>query len=232
MFMKEAALSAGVIGSPLSGALMQLDGLLGLRGWQWLFIAEAIPAVVLGWITFFVLPDHPEDAEWLMVDERQWLSRCNLREQAAIAERRSTGALRAMADWKVFLLVLSLAYFKTRRPGLYTVGFWAPLSREGIWIPAVQNKVCCSPFLISSPCLAWFSGRETPIVPENAIGMLPWHVSSVPWGWLITSSNRFLSCCRYRRSLPLCAGRQRPPSRRCVELTDRVFSLALERPRL
>jgi len=127
MFMA-AAPAAGFIGSPISGALMQLNGLMGLRGWQWIFIAEAIPAVVLGWITFFLLADHPEDAGWLTVDERQWLSQAILREQAAITDWRSHSALRAMGDWKV--LVLSLAYFGTSA-GLYTVGFWAPLIVKG-----------------------------------------------------------------------------------------------------
>jgi ACS family tartrate transporter-like MFS transporter len=119
-----AAPAAGIVGSPLSGALMQLDGLLHLRGWQWLFIAEAIPALVLGSVTLGFLTDRPADATWLTADERGWLLDAMLREQAAVKDLHGHSAWRALADWKV--LVLSLAYFGTSA-GLYTVGFWAPL---------------------------------------------------------------------------------------------------------
>src|ERR1017187_3125365 len=119
-----AAPAAGFVGSPISGALMQLDGLLHLRGWQWLFIAEAIPALVLGGIALCFLTDRPADATWLTAGERAWLSGAMLREQATVKDPRGHRAWRALADWKV--LVLSLAYFGTSA-GLYTIGFWAPL---------------------------------------------------------------------------------------------------------
>jgi ACS family tartrate transporter-like MFS transporter len=123
MFMA-AAPAAGFIGSPVSGALMQLNGLLSLRGWQWLFLVEGIPALLLGLITFHFLTDRPADAVWLTADERNWLSQAILREQTDIKDPRSHSAWRALADWKV--LTLSLAYFGTSA-GLYTIGFWAPL---------------------------------------------------------------------------------------------------------
>jgi len=123
MFMA-AAPAAGLIGSPISGVLMQLNGLLGLRGWQWLFVAEGFPAVILGLITYHFLSDRPADAAWLTVEERSWLSQAIAQEQAVIKDRRGHSVLHALADWKV--LARSLAYFGTSA-GLYTVGFWAPL---------------------------------------------------------------------------------------------------------
>src|ERR1039457_6952540 len=128
MFMA-AAPAAGLIGSPISGVLMQLNGLLGLRGWQWLFIAEGFPAVVLGLITYRFLSDRPAEPAWLTVEERSWLSQAIAQEPAGIKDTRSHSALRALADWKV--LALSLAYFGTSA-GLYTVGFWAPLIVKGL----------------------------------------------------------------------------------------------------
>jgi ACS family tartrate transporter-like MFS transporter len=128
MFMAAAPI-AGFIGSPVSGALMQLDGLLGLRGWQWLFLLEGIPALVLGVVTFRFLTDRPADATWLTVDERDWLSSTIQREQTNLKDSRSHSAWRALADWKV--LALSLAYFGTSA-GLYTIGFWAPLIVKGL----------------------------------------------------------------------------------------------------
>jgi ACS family tartrate transporter-like MFS transporter len=107
---------------------MELNGLLGLRGWQWLFLVEGIPALVLGVITFHFLTDRPADALWLAADERDWLSSAIQEEQTSIKDPRSHSAWRALADWKV--LALSLAYFGTSA-GLYTIGFWAPLIVKG-----------------------------------------------------------------------------------------------------
>ena len=142
MFMA-AAPAAGLIGSPISGALMQLNGLLGLRGWQWLFLAEGLPALVLGAITFRFLTDRPADAAWLTADERNWLSQTILREQAAIKDPRS--AWSSLMDWKV--LALSLAYFGTSA-GLYAIGFWAPLIVKGLGFSTVEVG-----FLVAIPNL-------------------------------------------------------------------------------
>ncbi|MGJ4947392.1 MFS transporter [Bradyrhizobium sp. HKCCYLS20291] len=65
--------AATFIGSPLGGLLLGLDGLLGLRGWQWLFIVEGLPTVLLGLICLSVLTDRPEQARWLRDEERAWL---------------------------------------------------------------------------------------------------------------------------------------------------------------
>ena len=65
---------SGVIGGPLSGALLGLDGLLGLSGWQWLYLIEGIPAVMLGLIVLSYLTDEPKDAHWLAPEERAALA--------------------------------------------------------------------------------------------------------------------------------------------------------------
>ena len=66
---------AVIIGAPLSTWILRLDGLLGLRGWQWLFLIEGLPAVVLGFVVLNMLTDRPEDARWLSPNERAWLAR-------------------------------------------------------------------------------------------------------------------------------------------------------------
>jgi MFS family permease len=74
---------AGVSGSILSGFIMsELEGLLGLAGWQWMFIIEAAPAVLLAPVVYFVLPDHPDDARWLSGAEQQRLDRNLIADQA------------------------------------------------------------------------------------------------------------------------------------------------------
>src|ERR1700754_2841800 len=62
-----------VIGAPISGLLLGLDGVMGLRGWQWLFILEGIPSVLLGIVTWFYLTDKPEKADWLTGEQKAWL---------------------------------------------------------------------------------------------------------------------------------------------------------------
>src|ERR1700722_6733775 len=66
---------AVVTGSIVSGYILGLDGGLGLQGWQWLFIIEALPAVVLSFVVYFCLTDGPADAQWLLPEQRAWLSR-------------------------------------------------------------------------------------------------------------------------------------------------------------
>ena len=72
-FMAAIPLSS-VIGAPVSGFLLYMHGALGLEGWQWLFIIEAVPAVVLAFVVFFYLTDRPTEATWLEPGEREWLA--------------------------------------------------------------------------------------------------------------------------------------------------------------
>jgi ACS family tartrate transporter-like MFS transporter len=72
LFLTSTALS-GVLGGPLSGALLNLSGAHGLAGWQWLFLLEGVPAVALGFVTLGYLDERPEQARWLTLEERQWL---------------------------------------------------------------------------------------------------------------------------------------------------------------
>ena len=122
LFMAAAPLSTA-LGSPISGALLEMHGLLGLAGWQWMFLLEAIPALVLGVVTLFYLTDRPEKAKWLDDDERQWLVNTMNSEQAAKGPATGHSIWRGLADPRV--LALSLVYFGTSA-GLYTLGIWAP----------------------------------------------------------------------------------------------------------
>jgi MFS transporter, ACS family, tartrate transporter len=97
-----ASMAAGIVGAPLSGALLSLGGAAGLDGWQWLFLVEGVPAVVLGVVALFYLDDGPGRARWLPDDERQWLV------DAIRAERSSPEGAPA----------------QTIRAGLLTPGVW------------------------------------------------------------------------------------------------------------
>jgi MFS transporter, ACS family, tartrate transporter len=64
---------AGVVGSPISGAILGLNGLGGLAGWQWLFFLEAIPAILMGAVVLWLLPNRPQHARWLSAREKTWI---------------------------------------------------------------------------------------------------------------------------------------------------------------
>jgi ACS family tartrate transporter-like MFS transporter len=122
IFMAAAPLST-VLGSPVSGALLEMHGVLGLSGWQWMFIAEAVPAVILGIVVLFYMTDRPEKAKWLSEDERNWLVTTMNAEAARRAGTSGHSVWRGLADLRV--IALSLVYFGTSA-GLYTLGIWAP----------------------------------------------------------------------------------------------------------
>jgi MFS transporter, ACS family, tartrate transporter len=79
-----------VIGAPVSGLLLGLNGAMGLKGWQWLFVIEGIPSVLLGIVTWFYLTDRPEKAEWLNAEQKAWLAS---KLQAENAAKQATGHL-------------------------------------------------------------------------------------------------------------------------------------------
>jgi ACS family phthalate transporter-like MFS transporter len=134
-FFAMGASIAGVVGSPLSGWLMSLDGLHGLRGWQLLFIYEGIPAILLGVFCYFYIDDKPADARWLSAGEKDML-----RERLA-AETKQNGAKKgslaqAFRDPNVYLL--ALAYLSILA-GTQAVSLWTPtlLKQLGIQMTSI-----------------------------------------------------------------------------------------------
>jgi len=84
LFMTAAVMS-NIIGSPISGMLLELNGAWGLRGYQWLFMVEALPSLVLGVVVFLRLPNGPRQAKWLSTEELSWLEN-RLQKERAVQE--------------------------------------------------------------------------------------------------------------------------------------------------
>ena len=116
-----AVVVAGIIGGPVSGALLSLDGAGGLAGWQWLFIVEGLPAVVLGVLVLWLLPEQPTDARWLTPGEQNALMSALAEESTSASRVQSIrGALTSGRVW-----LLTAVYF-TIPVALYAMGFWMP----------------------------------------------------------------------------------------------------------
>jgi MFS transporter, ACS family, tartrate transporter len=94
-------------GAPVSTAILGLDGMFGLRGWQLMYIAEAIPTVVIGIVTLFVLTDRPEQATFLTLEEKTWLASKLASERRAKEAVKTFGMWQSMFDPKVLLLALN-----------------------------------------------------------------------------------------------------------------------------
>ncbi len=114
---------ATMVGGPISGALIELHGLFGLKGWQWLFIVEGVPAVVLGAVTLRFLDDKPEQASWLSTEERQALAHTLYAEAGKAREVGYAHLRQALTRPRV--LTLGLLYFCIVM-GLYGISFWMP----------------------------------------------------------------------------------------------------------
>jgi MFS transporter, ACS family, tartrate transporter len=108
-----ASMAAGILGGPLSGVLLSLRGLGGLDGWQWLFLVEGLPAVVLGLVALWYLTDRPEDARWLPPDEKAWLIETLRRERAASPHAQGGSLRTGLLDPAVWRFAAALFFIIT-----------------------------------------------------------------------------------------------------------------------
>jgi ACS family tartrate transporter-like MFS transporter len=142
LFMMAAPIAI-IIGAPVSEMLLALDGRQGLAGWQWLFLVEGFPAVVLGVIALWVLTDRPEQATWLPPREREWLARTMAAEQAARTRPGHGSVFASMRSPKVWLLC-SVYFLNTIVS--YGLFLWLPkilrdLSGSGGWRLSVMTAI-------------------------------------------------------------------------------------------
>jgi ACS family tartrate transporter-like MFS transporter len=121
-FMTATAI-AGAIGSPISGLLLQLNGVGGLGGWQWLFLIEGIPSILLAFVTLAYLPDGPAKASWLNPDEKKWIAGRLEQERAHGSSQQHDSTRAAMSSRRVW--TFAGIYFAIVM-SFYGVTFWLP----------------------------------------------------------------------------------------------------------
>lgn len=114
---------SNAIGAPISAAILSMPEYLGLHDWQWLFIIEGVPAIILGLLAPILLTDRPEEATWLKDEERAWLTSTIARENAVVADSghgRFMDGLRDRRVWAYAMLNFGMVC------GIYGFGLWLP----------------------------------------------------------------------------------------------------------
>jgi MFS family permease len=167
LFMVASAF-ANAVGAAIGGMLLDLDGSLGLRGWQWVFLATGIPALLLVPAVLRWLPRGPEDAPWMPAAEKAWLAATLAAERAAAGIVAHGNPLRALADLRVLMLCGAYLGFPLAAYGL---SYWLPTIVKGFGVSnTVNGFLNVIPWLLVALALWW--------VPRHAARFADprWHI--------------------------------------------------------
>jgi len=161
---------SNALGAPVSGLLLQMDGVMGLQGWQWLYIIEGIPAIALGLLTPILMTDRPRDAKWLEADERNWLTATMDAELAAKSQSGKHNFMAGLKDKRT--LVYSALYFGLVC-GIYGLGLWMPtiVAALGKFSTAEVGFIVFIPYAVAAVFVYFWSKRA------DRTGKRAWHAS-------------------------------------------------------
>lgn len=162
---------SNALGAPVSGMLLQMDGVMGLHGWQWLYILEGMPAVLLGLLTPILMTDRPRDAKWLKNDEREWLANTMDAELALKSKSGHHNFLAGLKDKRT--LAYSALYFGLVC-GIYGLGLWMPtiVSALGKFSTTEIGFIVFIPYAIAAVFVYWWSKRA------DKTGKRAWHTAA------------------------------------------------------
>jgi MFS transporter, ACS family, tartrate transporter len=161
---------SSVVGGPLAGLLLGLDGWHGLHGWQWLFILEGLPAIFLGVATWFLLPDTPREARWLKPAEQQLIER-RIAEESARKHARHGASLRiALLHPTVWLLCLVTFCCQA---GSYGLTLWIPQIVRDISVQSdlMTGVISAIPYAAAAVAMVWVGASS------DRTGERFWHVA-------------------------------------------------------
>ena len=182
--------------SLVSGAILEMDGVLGLKGWQWVFILEALPALLLTFVVWRHMIDRPADAKWLSADERAWLESELLAERTQVESFGHMSLWRALTDRRV--LVLSMIWMTSVTAG-YGIVFFLPQIVKGLGHSNLMTGALTAiPYSVGILGLLWWgysSDRRNErrwhlIVAMNVAG-----VGLVGAAWLRDSYGAIIAMC-------------------------------------
>ena len=162
-FMTAIPISS-VIGAPFSGLLLDMNGWAGLAGWQWMFLIEAAPSILLSFAVFFYLTDRPRDATWLAAEERNWLVQEIANEDQRRRQFGHFTVLQAILNPR--LLAFAIVWFGITGAN-YGIGFWLPQIVKGFGLTnSMTGFVTMIPYFFATIAMAWF-GHHSDVTRER-----------------------------------------------------------------
>ncbi len=169
---------AGMIGSPVSGAILGMDGIWGLGGWQWIFLLEALPAVLLGIYAFVGLTDQPRDATWLPRDQQAWLM------TTLETERTRAPKIKHQSIWKVmtnkYVLIMALVYAGAAGAST-SLALWMPQLVKPFGLTNFETGlVNAIPFAIAAVLMILWGHNS------DRTGERVWH-NALPLAWMVAA---------------------------------------------
>lgn len=192
-FFYMGSVGASIIGLPVSGAILNMHGIADIAGWRWLFALEGIPAVVLGCLVLWRLPDSPAHAPWLSAQQKSWLAQRLQQDNSGVVIDKNHSWLSALKDKTV--LLLSLVWF-LQAFGSIGITLFMPLIIKSV--AAEQSNFVISllsavPFVLA--CLfMYLNGRHSDRTGERSWHMgLPLIISGLALAMAIYSSNLLLA---------------------------------------
>jgi ACS family tartrate transporter-like MFS transporter len=159
--------SAGIIGGPIAANLLQLNGVLGLAGWQWIFLAEGLPALALAAASPLLLRDRPSEASWLRPEECAWLEQ-TLHEEQTVAQGGHLSFMRAMASPTIVLLMVVYLLIGC---GVYGKAYFLPLMIKSLgYTDTAVGYITSIPAILGVIGMVIFSRRS------DRTGERVWHL--------------------------------------------------------
>lgn len=175
----------GLVGGPLGGALLKMNGFAGLHGWQWLFLLEGIPSILLGFVVLIFLPDSPAKSSWLSVDEKAWIQ-SEIEKTGTNAHNVNHLSLKEiLSDPRV--IHLCAIFFVTATAG-NAVGFYVPkllqMRSGGTWSDSFISNISTIPGIFGA------SAMMIAAVHSDRTGNRKWHITL---GYLVAAIG-YLGC--------------------------------------
>jgi len=159
---------AGVFGSPVSGFLLGVQG-FGLQGWQWLFVLEALPAIVLGFVVYWILPERPINARWLSDEQKRWLIAELQLESSGSSGLQKNELLAALGNPQIWLLAIVYLGIPTC---MYGVTLWLPSAVHAIGLSfRATGLVTALPFIVTAVFMVMVGGNS------DRTGERRWHTA-------------------------------------------------------
>jgi ACS family tartrate transporter-like MFS transporter len=194
-FMTATSL-AGVVGGPLSSALLKLNGVGGLSGWQWLFLFEGMTTLLVGSSVLFLLRDGPDEAKWLKPEERMWLRgelQCDREMYRTARQEKFSDAFKLPVVWAL------TGVYVVIQIGVYVVNLWMPLMLSNLTRGGTDSSVIAKystlPYLLAAiftVLVGWSSDRRSERRGHLAACMA---LAAVGFAWAAVAGNIAVALC-------------------------------------